>query len=116
MKLKIESAHALQGDLYEVWGEDCAHHCYYTSIVVEAGGKQFVSRTLGVPGHFYDEEHGLNYPNRQANEKAAKLVEKVLAKGVIDTQFWEELPEEPSLEERWSEESLREQMERQGYL
>lgn len=116
MKIKIETAGAEQGPLYEVCGEDCVYHCYYTSIIVEAAGKRFVSTTLGVPGHFYDEENGLNYPNRRANEQAAKLVEKVLAKGVIDTQFWEELPEEPSLEERLWEESRREHIERQVSL
>lgn len=87
--MKVDSVQAVQGPLYPVMGEDEELHVYDTSIIVLSSGKQFVSKTLSVPGFFRDNE-GFAQPNRNAANQANALVEKVKARGFINPSLWEE--------------------------
>ena len=115
-KAKISYAFVIEGDLYEVWGEDSMITTFSCQVGVALwnGGKKYFLRDWISLGHVFDEEEGVNRVYR-SRDRAQVLVDQINGAGWIDLSLWEEIPEQPSLEERLNDEARIEALERAGH-
>ena len=106
MKLKINSASVLEGNLYEVITEDARVASFHSDVLaVAADGRKFLHVAFLSKGDVNDEEgyrHAVD-----SREDAQAFAYKVADRGFIDTALWEEYVVAP-LEERLHDEYLRE--------
>jgi hypothetical protein len=115
MKVKItaDQIGLVQGNLYEISTEDGIAHVFDTEIAAFLGKDVWVLRNFVVKGYGVDEEVGC-FPNRNYRNQAQVIVDRILARGVIDTTHWVKVST-PSLEEREAYNLRREREEAAGW-
>jgi len=111
MRLQISQVYMVEGDLYNVMGEDEMLFCY--DCVVEA----IVDGDIYHHNHVFrgagrNPENGCFYPNRNCKAEAQELANRVAARGSINLTHWElvgNLSEQDDpmdrLEREWSDNS-----------
>ena len=109
-KLTISGVEVIQGNLYEVWGEDGKLIVYDTFVQVVCDGEVYdhIHMSYGT----VTDDHGYHHPNYNAMGDAEKLANRITDAGVIDTKYWHcmgNLSEMKTglerLEESWSDNS-----------
>lgn len=119
IKIKAENIALQQSGLYSVSGEDETLYVYDIEIVAYVNGKKYVLRNYLQKGATYAEYDvdadcgGCFYVNRDAKDAAARFAERIVRRGVIDLDRWDEV-EEQSLEERLAFYAHEEDLERRG--
>jgi hypothetical protein len=88
--MKIKSANAIEGPLYEKQLEDEIALWYWVTVEAETeDGKRFLHSRFAETG-------------RGAIEKGDQFAARVQERGEIDLRYWEEIPEPMSFEERYA--------------
>ncbi len=110
MKLRIKTANVIEGDLYERFAEDEKIFCYNLYVECVGSNWKVYRHKKAFYGAVQDEEHGFWYPDRNAKKNAHKLLNRIIAKGEIDTKHWHNCGSVPDpdefdrrLEEAWSD-------------
>ena len=116
MKIKVTEAQigVVQGHLYEVGTEDGVAHVFDTEIAAYLGKDVWVLSGFTVRGFKVNAE-GYAFPNRNYRNEAQAMVNRILARGVIDTAHWVKLASRPSLQEREAYNYSRELEEHLGW-
>lgn len=83
---QVSSVHAIETDLYEVWGEDSKLVCYDMVVEVIVDGDIYHHKHV-FKGCFRDEE-GIMRPNMGCKEQAQRLAQRVANHGWINTDHW----------------------------
>lgn len=89
-KLDIDFVELLDGDLYEVNGEDgnlIVSDTYF--VAVTRDGRRFLHRSHRVRGFCVSEDG--NVPNYNFRARAEPFAARVEARGSIDLSYWREL-------------------------
>jgi hypothetical protein len=113
MKTYITEVRVVEGNLYSTVGEDGETISF--SCVVQAlayKGAWLQHKLFLAEGHAENED-GFSFAVN-SREAAQRFADRVSAQGFIESLLWEVVPEEPSLQERWHDEYLREVREERG--
>jgi hypothetical protein len=108
-KFFISSVEVIEGDLYELFSEDCKIFVFDSFIRAICDGEVYDHRHI-FKGSFVDDE-GINRPAMNAVADAHTLADQVSSRGYIDTKHWDcvgNLSEimksaDERLEEAWSD-------------
>ena len=104
-KLRVKMVDVIEGNLYKKWAED--DYIYVYDLVVQVVGvdyKYYVHKHVFY-GCFVDDE-GFYHPDYNAKKDAHKLMNRILAKGEIDTKHWNcvgDVPDKDNFDERLQE-------------
>jgi len=86
-KLKVDSAMVVEGQLYEVPGEDEMIVTFNCLVAAEKDGQLFYHEEL-FRGHVFDDENGCNRCER-SRARAQHLVDRIYDAGLtIDLRYW----------------------------
>lgn len=119
IKIKAENIALQESGLYSVSGEDETLYVYDIEIVAYVDGKKYVLRNYLQKGATYAEYDvdadcgGCFYVNHDARPAAIRFAERIVRRGVIDLDRWDEV-EEQSLGERLAYYAHEEELERRG--
>jgi len=82
----ISSVNAIEGNLYEVWGEDSKLVVF--DVIVEAVCDGAIYHHTHVFKGVVEDREGFAHPNFNAVKDADKLVARIADRGYIDTSHW----------------------------
>jgi hypothetical protein len=85
-KLLVSSVNVIEGDLYQIMGEDEMLVVYDTFIQAICDGDIYYHKHV-FKGHGQDDD-GFEHPNRNAVAHAENLANLVRDRGSIDTSYW----------------------------
>jgi hypothetical protein len=122
-KVKITAANieVLEGELYRVLGEDEELFVFDVEIGAVINGRRFVLRDYVQKGARFAEYDadadcgGFYYVNHDAKAAAIRFAERIVRRGVIDLDRWDEVEESAPLEARLAAYAAEEANERAGF-
>lgn len=93
--MKVKNVYIDRGDLYEIMGEDSPLHVYDVFVcVIGEDGKRYVHRVRFKS--WYEDDEGIARIDHGYELDAVRLLDRVAAKGVINLEFWDEIPDRPN--------------------
>lgn len=93
--MKIVKVYIGQGELYEVMGEDSPLHVYDVFVcAVGEDGKHYAHQVRFKS--WYEDDEGIVRIDHGYDLDAVRLMDRVDSQGVINLEFWDEIPDRPN--------------------